>query len=94
MNRLLDLELFPLQIVHQHKVDWRPVSQENRIRFLIFLPESRAIYGARAAIRAAKANQPKMGCRTDSPCSHGRESLNCEIIALPINAMREIGGPN
>ena len=36
MNRLLEPQIFPLQIVHQYKVDWRPISQEHRIRFLIF----------------------------------------------------------
>ena len=36
MNRLLDLKSFPLQIVHQSKVDRRPISQQNRIRFFIF----------------------------------------------------------
>ncbi len=36
MNRLLGSQLFAMQVVHQYKVNWRPIGQEHRTRFLIF----------------------------------------------------------
>jgi len=90
MNRLVGPELFPFEIVHQDKVNWRPVGQQNGGRAPIFRRLGREVRCGKRD-KCPERIQHEAGSEKISPCSHGHPSLNGKIKPLSINAVRKIG---